>query len=165
MTSKRNRKFLLLVISYSLFVSLVPVLASAAEFPFLQSLKGPLVSCTGAPITGSNLPTCVSLCDLLKTGQNIINFMMALAVLAIGPIMIVVGGIMMLVSGGSQERFSSGRKIATGAVIGIAIALGAFIIVNTFFYFIAIGTGSAPRTGSNPGSWSNIQCAPAGANP
>ena len=132
---------------------LLPLVASAAPFPFLESLKGPLVSCTGDG--GGGLPTCTSLCDLLKTGQNIIYFMMALAVLAIAPVMIVIGGIMMLISAGSQTQVSSGRKMVTGAVIGIAIALGAFIIINTFFYFIA-----PDRSSGGPKSWANIQCTP-----
>ncbi|MBI4085780.1 MAG: hypothetical protein HY433_00870 [Candidatus Liptonbacteria bacterium] len=135
------------------------MLASAASFPYWG--QGGLVSCTGGTTggTASNLPTCTSLCDLFKTGQNIIYFMMTLAVLAIAPIMIVIGGIMMLVSAGSETQVSSGRKMVTGAVIGIAIALGAFIIVNTFFYAVAIITNGSPR------SWFDIQCsAPPGAD-
>ena len=86
MTTKPNKKILLLVISYLLLVLFVPVLASAASFPYW----GPLVSCNGDL---NSAKPCTSLCDLLVTGQNIIYFMMTLAVLAIGPIMIVVGGL------------------------------------------------------------------------
>ena len=154
MTPKNNRKFLLLVISCLLFLLLVPLVSSAASFPYWG--KGGLVSCTGGILSDTpnagNLPTCTSLCDLFKTGQNIIYFMMTLAVLAIAPIMIVIGGIMMLISAGSETQVSSGRKMVTGAVIGIAIALGAFIIVNTFFVGIAIITGGTPR------SWFDIKC-------
>ncbi len=151
MIPKLNRKILLLVIGYLLLVLFVPMLTSAAGFPYW----GPLVSCPGG--------TCKSLCDLLATGQNIIYFMMTLAVLAIGPVMIVVGGIMMLVAAGSPERFSSGRKMATGAIIGITIALGAFVLLNTFFVLIAVGTGGI-TVGGKPFSWSNIQCASSGTN-
>ncbi len=48
----------------------------------------------------------------------------------IAPIMITIGGIMMLIAGGSEDRFSTGKKMATGAVVGILIALSAFLIVN-----------------------------------
>lgn len=132
---------------------LVPALASAAQarFPYW----GPLVSCTG-PLTNpdgtTNANACKSVCDLFATGQNIIYFMMTIAVFAVAPIMIVIGGIMILISAGSQERISSGRKMVTGAVIGIAIALGAFIIVNTFFYVISIATGGSSR------DWFKIEC-------
>ena len=145
-----NKKIYLLLALCSLLA--IPVLASAASFPYWG--KGGLVSCTGGTTSGTtnNLPTCTSLCDLFKTGQNIIYFMMTLAVLAIAPIMIVIGGIMMLISAGSETQVSSGRKMVTGAVIGIAIALGAFIIVNTFFVGIAIITGGTPR------SWFDIKC-------
>lgn len=140
--------FSFLVVFSILF--LVPSLASAAEarFPYW----GPLVSCTGGDPTSDVPKTCTSVCDLFATGQNIIYFMMTLAVLAIAPIMIVIGGIMMLVSAGSETGISKGRKMVTGAVIGIVIALGAFIIVNTFFYVLSIATGGSPR------SWFEIQC-------
>lgn len=143
MTSNVNKKIWFLVFG---FLLLAPILASAASFPYW----GPLASCTGT--------NCRSLCDLLVTAQNVIYFLMTLAVLALAPIMIVIGGIMMLVSAGSEGGISKGRKMVTGAVIGIAIALGAFIIINTFLWAIA-NTAELAKSGLTIGTsgWT-IQC-------
>lgn len=95
----------------------------------------------GDPPPGHGLLSCVGVdcntCDLFATGQRVIYFMMTLTIFVIGPLMITAGGIMMLISAGNAERFSSGRKMATGAVIGILIGLGAFLIVNTLLVAVA----------------------------
>ncbi len=104
--------------------SLVPLSALAVGLPYW----GPLVSCTGTNCTT---------CDLFSTAQMIVYFITTLTFFVVGPIMVTVGGLMMVVAGGNEERFSSGRRIATGAVIGIAITLGAFLIVNTLLRAVA----------------------------
>lgn len=104
---------------------------------------GPIVSCTGLG--------CNSLCDLLKTFQNFIYFIITLAVFAIGPILIIWGGIVILTAAGG-ERLAYGKRIIYGTLIGILIALASFAIVNTILW--AIGQ----PTGSTGGSWSNFQC-------
>ena len=116
--------YLLLAISYLL----IPLAASADVSLFPTGYWGPLVSCTGIDC---------DTCHIFSTAQMVIYFMMTLTIFVIGPIMITAGGIMMLVSAGNAERFSSGRKMATGAVIGILIGLGAFLIVNTLLVAIA----------------------------
>lgn len=106
----------------------MPLIVSADVSLFPTGYWGPLVSCTGI-----NCNTC----HIFSTAQMVIYFIMTLTLFVVGPLMITAGGIMMLVSGGSPEKFSSGRKMATGAVIGILIALGAFLIVNTLLVAVA----------------------------
>ncbi len=120
-----KKKFFILIFSA---IVLMPLATSAATPLLYFGGNPPLVSCTGI-----NCNTC----DLFETAQRIIYFGMTLVLFVFGPIMITIGGIMMLISGGSEERFTSGRKMATGAVIGILIALGAFLIVNTLLVTIA----------------------------
>ena|SRR3989344_3502434 len=134
--------YLLLAISYLL----IPLAASADVSLFPTGYWGPLVSCTGVDC---------NTCHIFSTAQMVIYFMMTLTIFVIGPIMITAGGIMMLVSAGNAERFSSGRKMATGAVIGILIGLGAFLIVNTLLVAIA-----KQVPGFNSDSGFTIQCAP-----
>ncbi len=109
---------------------------------------GPLAACGGQ--------VCKSLCDLVTLGQNLTSFGITLVVFAIAPVMIVYGGIMQTLGGGSPEKIKTGRGIILHAVIGIAIALGAYIIISTFLLVLGIATGG---TGVQ---WPDIQCTPQG---
>lgn len=138
MNSKKIFLFVLCVLTFA------PLLASASpSIPYWG--QGGLLSCNA-------LVKKCTFCDLLETSQNIIYFMITLALFAVGPAMIAVGGGMMLISAGSSERLSSGRKMVTGTLIGIAISLGAFLIINTFLYFL--------NKGNSKVSWPDIQCEP-----
>jgi hypothetical protein len=48
----------------------------------------------------------------------------------------IVGGVMMIGSGGSDALLSSGRKIMKGSLIGFAIVLASWMILSTVLYFI-----------------------------
>ena len=41
------------------------------------------------------------------------------------------GGIKMITSGGNEARFKEGKTVVTGVLWGLAIAFGAWIIINT----------------------------------
>ena len=87
-------------------------------------------------------------CDMLKVASNLVDFLTRLALVA-GVAAVVGGGFMMLISGGSEERFKKGKNLVTNAVIGIVIALTAWIIVNTLFHIL---------TGDGNAIWSEIIC-------
>ncbi len=156
-------KYKLLTIIFIILA--VPIISHAVGFPYWGD-KG-LVSCVGGDLNNglndakNKLPICTSVCNLLTTAQMIIYFMMTLALFAIGPVMIAAGGTMMLVAAGSPERFSTGRKMATRALVGMAIALAAFVIVATFLWAIGNGTGTA----SIKAPWPTIKCQLGPANP
>ncbi|MCG2690195.1 pilin [Candidatus Parcubacteria bacterium] len=85
----------------------------------------PGVSCTvGSEATDA--PSC-GLCCLLNTIYTVTNWiffiMMTLAV-----ILIVIGGIMFMLSGGDPTKATKGQKMITYAIIGLAIALVARFI-------------------------------------
>ncbi|MBI4085412.1 MAG: hypothetical protein HY432_02835 [Candidatus Liptonbacteria bacterium] len=124
-----NKKIFLSFLAFNMLLFPFAAFADVSLFP--TGYWGPLVSCSGVDC---------NVCHLFSTAQMVIYFIMTLTLFVIGPIMITIGGMMMLVSGGSEERFSSGRKMATGAVWGILIALGAFLIVNTLLSAIASQT-------------------------
>ena len=111
-------------------VLLLPVAASAAQvsLPYFGGQDAPFVSCSGTSCTT---------CNLFETGQRLIYFGMTLVLFVFAPIMVTIGGIMILIAGGNEERFSTGKKMATGAVIGVLIALGAFLLVNLALTAIA----------------------------
>ncbi len=77
-------------------------------------------------------------CHFSQLAINIIDFMMYL-VFPLAAVMIVIGGIFIMTSGGSSARFSKGKEMITGAVIGILIALLSWIIIDTIIQTIAVG--------------------------
>lgn len=48
----------------------------------------------------------------------------------------IVGGLLMIGSGGSDTFLSTGKKIMKGSLIGLAIVLGSWMILSTVLYFI-----------------------------
>ena len=140
------------------FVALaVPFVASAEQpvtFPYWPGANGqpPLLPCTGLE--------CVNLCQLLWLFQRVIYFAMTLAVVGFAPLFIVWGGILILISGGSQERLSKGKTVLTSTFIGILISLGAFLIVNTFLWLMGNTQGYIDPKTNRPAyvSWPNIAC-------
>ncbi len=123
----------------------VPLVGFALPLPYWGT-NPPLLPCTGAD--------CVSICQMVELGQNVIWLGMSIVVFAIAPILIAWGGILVLTAGGAEERMKTGKKVITSALIGMALALGAFMIVNTFFVLMGI-------TFDNPNQkidWANISC-------
>jgi hypothetical protein len=65
---------------------------------------------------------------------NVLNFLLGIVgVLAI--IMLVVGGVMYLTSGGDEGRIETGKKIVIWSIVGITVALSALIIVSQIASF------------------------------
>lgn len=148
-----NSRVLKVGLAGAAILALIAPPAFAAGFPYW----GPVVSCTGgAPEAGMSVQKqCTNLCDLFQTGQNVIYLMMTVAVLALAPIFILWGAILIMTMGGSTERVESGRHIITSTVIGVLIALGAFVIVNTFILIMGNVSGSTTGLWKN---WSNLSC-------
>jgi hypothetical protein len=126
------------------------VLAQNVTFPYWPSDARPLLPCRGLD--------CVDLCQLLTLFQRLTYFGMTVAVEVIAPILLVWGAFLILISGGSQERLGKGKKVLTSTVVGVLLALGAFLIVNTFLW--ALGNNPTVSGPNKPGgvSWPNVAC-------
>jgi len=111
---------------------------------------GPLVSCTGNYTTPGSMTPCTSLCDLIDTFINIVYFGMSIAIFIIAPIMVVVGGIMIMFAGANPGMLESGKKAITAAIVGLIIVLCAYLIVNTFITVLSI---------TDVGGFGNNSCA------
>jgi hypothetical protein len=118
---------------FFLLISLLPTVAFAAIPNW-----GPLLTCSGAPGSGSKLPKCTSICDLLATGKNILEFVMTLALFIIAPLMAVIGGFMVLVSGANPGLRSKGMQTIRATIISIVLVVIAFVVVNTFITIFSI---------------------------
>ena len=98
-----------------------------------------------------------TLCDLFATGQRILNFLVGPPggiVFVVAVLMIMFGGILIMVSGGNKQIYGNGIFALKHAVIGLAIALTAWIIVNT----IIVGLAGGDRPPGFPWPWHEIHC-------
>ena len=103
--------------------------------------------CAENSLTGGPVDPC-DFCDGLQVAANIIDFLLKFAAVA-AVIMIVAGALIMMFSGGSEERFATGKRAITNAIIGLAIGLVAWTFVNTVLQFLS-GSPSLP--------WNEIRC-------
>lgn len=99
-----------------------------------------------------------TICDLVKLANNLIGWLtqasLAVAVLVVG-----IGGYFILTAGGSEEKVKRGRQIIWSAVIGVAIILAAWVLVNTFLQIL--------MKSPSPWPWNKIpeDCRPLGVQP
>ncbi|MFA5050811.1 MAG: pilin [Patescibacteria group bacterium] len=67
--------------------------------------------------------------DFLRLGLNIANIILKyLGVIAL--VLFIFGGIMWMTSAGSEEKVKKGKAVIMGAVVGMAIVLSAYVIVQ-----------------------------------
>ncbi len=89
-----------------------------------------------------------NLCDAVKVVVNIVNDLTTFAIIAaVG--MTVYGAIVLMISGGSEERVKKGKSVIFTAVTGLVIVLAGWLIINTILHFL---------TGRVDFPWANIQC-------
>jgi hypothetical protein len=142
---------------------LAPHTAHADSQVWPTGYWGPLLSCTGnygeiTPVGAEGVAeTCNDFCDIMHTGQNIIDFAMTVVIFVGAPIMIAAGGILLMVgnplTGEKESKRSQAKSMIVSAVIGVGIALGAWVILSTFLWLVGNGPGSKIEV-----SWPNIEC-------
>jgi predicted small integral membrane protein len=81
---------------------------------------------------------CQDLCDLFAQIIAVLYYFMAVGIWIIIPIMFLWGGVKLMISRGDPAKTSEARKMVTGAVIGVAIMLCAYLIVSAFIGFLKI---------------------------
>lgn len=109
------------------------------------SVLAALVPCTGSLGT----PTPCTVCHLLQMIANIVFFLVKNVMPPLAGLLFLVGGIMMIASAGSEERYKKGRQILVNVALGAAIVLCSWVIINAII--TTIGTSSV--NGFSPGSW------------
>ena len=133
-----------------LFLLIVIIFLLNAPLVFAQSAwqKGIWYGTGKEGVTCNNLEGGCDLCDAIKVAQNIIQMLFELAIpLAVA--MIAWGAFVFMTAAGSEERVKQGRKIMTSAVIGLAIVLGAWIIINVLLHLL---------TGKVNFPWHTVSC-------
>lgn len=148
----KNKIFALFLLSLMIvpFFTLNAALVTCgrcAEYNADQTCKTPS---SGVTAGAAETKPC-TLCDFLKLGQNIINFLTYDIALVATAMAVAAGGLWILLSGGIPERRTKGKDIITTAVWGALIVLASWIIVNEIMITIATGPGlKAP--------WYEIKC-------
>jgi hypothetical protein len=135
------RKYLFFVLIILFLV--VPFIVFAAEWNW----GDPLVICGT-----STTPAC-TLCDIFRLAKIIVQFITT-GLFVIAPIFIVMGGIRILIGGAKPDEVQSGKKMITNAIIGIVIALVAWVVLNMIFNELA----KAPGDEGIPWPWNKITC-------
>ena len=90
-----------------------------------------------------------TVCDGLKVTANVVDFLVGFAI-GLSALMVAYGAILIMVSGANEGMYSKGKKTITWALIGVAVALGGWILVNTVINILAPNTDFLP--------WSEIEC-------
>jgi len=143
----------------SLAILIIPIAMPSLAFAAHNSLQtnvfkptilaGPLLLCTGVPSNGGAISnTCQNLCDLVAQIAQVIYYMIAVVIWIVTPILIAVGGIMIMLGGANPGMIETGKKTITGAVWGIIIVLCAWLIV---FTFVSAFGGLSKYVGGFPG--------------
>lgn len=166
--TKRLKIIFLIISIFSLGITLVDVnVTKAADEPLLEAdiwdsscptgpewlssigiRQGLLIPCecltsqkdcpTGTEADKAN---CKVRCNLNSMFQMIVNFSkLILAVTGSAALlMFIFGGLMFILAAGNQERIQKGKTAMASAAIGLAIILGAWLIVNTTILVLSQG--------------------------
>jgi len=133
-----------IILFATLLALAAPLLTDAAIFSIWDR--------TGA-LGGGNKVTCnventpCDFCDMVKVAANAAGMLRDLTFI-VAVLMAALGAGMMLISAGNENRFKTGKNFIVNAIIGIVIALMAWVIVNTIIWLLSGASGS----------WSQLEC-------
>lgn len=99
-------------------------------------------------VTCNETSTPCTACDAVKVMINLTNFASLVIFPIVGAICIY-GGLQMLLSSGSEERFRGGKKTLMSGVIGLVIILSSWLLINEVLHLFL---------GSKIFDWSQITC-------
>ncbi len=118
------------------------------------------VSANGlVPCGGNGEPRC-RLCHLIVGVDNIIDWGRNILVF-VALASLVAGGIMYIISAGNQQLMETAKNIVKQSLIGFAIVLGAWLIVNASLYLIFQATNTDGQFNTGPASgnsWYEFSC-------
>jgi len=126
-------------------VSLVPPVMAASTWTLQIVPKGCLLEKAPVCEQGNDNPdTCCGLNAMLQILINVSQIILSLTGSA-ALLMFMYGGITFIIAGGAQDKISKAKDILKASVIGIAIILCSWIIVNTVISALTDGTVSGGK--------------------
>lgn len=96
-------------------------------------------------ILGGNTALCsapLGLAGIISSALNVLLFVAFIAAL----IFLVIGGIKWILSGGDKEATGKAKESITAALIGLAIVIGSWILINIILGFFGLTFGSFTST-------------------
>ena len=88
------------------------------------------------PCGGLNEHAC-TFCDLLQLVKNIFDFIVKTLLPAAVIIMVIYGGFLMMTAREKPDQLKKGRSVITTAIIGLVIALLAWLLIDTLIHIIS----------------------------
>ncbi len=115
-----------------------------------------------------NISDCIAtgnctICDGVKFLATIAQWLLA-TIGGMALFFLIFGGFDLLTSGGASEKVEAGKKKITNSVIGLAIVVGAWTLINIVIGLVVLPTNVTPsssgaaRLFKSPSAWSQIQC-------
>jgi len=68
--------------------------------------------------------------DFFLTLLRIYNFAVYFIALPLATLMVIIGGVLILISGGNPNRAATGKNILKFAIIGLVLAFGSWLIID-----------------------------------
>jgi len=87
--------------------------------------------CSHTPIVEGDAGDILGFEELFGTISNAINTIIFCLVPPIAVLMLIIGGMIFLFSGGSPEIASKGKKVIFATIIGMVLVYGSWLIINT----------------------------------
>lgn len=128
---------------------LLLVIVSALSVPVVHAAPFDIWSGTGAGGSATcNVEGPCTFCDGMKVIFNIVETLV-FVVIPLAVLVIVYGGIRLVTASGSEENVKKGKDAITNAVIGVVIALAAWVVINETLHIL---------TGNISFPWNELQC-------
>jgi hypothetical protein len=125
-------------------------------FLFLFVSVAPAFAANLIPCGTNENPQACTLCDFLRLGENIVDFLLFTIVPALAALMLAVGGVMYFLSGINSGLLKKAKDLLTYVVVGIVVLYSSWLIINTFF--MLIGLNQAGSFGFDLKQWWNFPC-------
>lgn len=108
---------------------------------------------TGLVPCGNGPDNPCTLCHFVVGFQKLVNFMVKLVVV-VGFVGIFASGVLYIISAGNDKMISSAKSALTASLVGFAIVLGAWLIINVLLWVFSANL-SLGTTGAN---WYTLEC-------
>ena len=151
-----------IIFIFAVGLAVIPFATQALSFNIWENTNKTVTYASGTMLASTtencNVVGSCNLCDALQVFKNIVNILFTIAIpLAVA--LIVYGGIRVMTSGGSEQNISEAKNIITSALIGLVIALAAWVIVSVILSVIAQSSFPTTTGGSiNFKFWNDITC-------
>ena len=105
---------------------------------FLLTTSVPVVSRAQIVNCGNTPDTMCTIDNLLDLVPNIMNVIFRDIITPLSVILLIIGGALYIVSAGDPEKAKLGKKIVVTTIIGMALAFGAWVIVQFVLQLIGV---------------------------